>query len=64
MPDSITVEQAKEMAGDRFDEEKWNANKDDQGQVSKSTFLSWGDAPVAGAGVTKEQALAESNADK
>ncbi|GMH89370.1 hypothetical protein TrVE_jg8064 [Triparma verrucosa] len=64
LPDSITVEQAKEMAGDRFDEEKWNANKDDQGQVSKSTFLSWGDAPVAGGGVTKEQALAESNADK
>lgn len=64
LPDKVTLDQAKSLAGDRFDDAKWQEAADPEGNVTKETFLSWGDAaPVPGGGVTREQAEAEAAAD-
>lgn len=75
-PDKLNKEQAQQLCGDQFDEERFDAFAED-GLVEKETLLLYAEEPVEGAEavvidpaqaetsgtVTKEQAEADAQAD-
>ena len=63
LPDTITIDVAKEFSGDKFDQTAWDGlTIGEDGTVSKAAFIALLEGS-AGGGVTREDAEAEAKAD-